>query len=98
MDVSKNRATQKWMVKKIRKPYEQMDDLGGFPIFLETPIYISLFMEKIIVQPHLALKKLHANLSFESTLHVMCVFLGWIDLSVGMIDSIYGILESLSTH
>ena len=21
------------------KPYEQMDDLGGFPIFLETPIY-----------------------------------------------------------
>ena len=22
------------------KPYEQMDDLEGFPIFLETPIYI----------------------------------------------------------
>ena len=21
------------------KPYEQMDDLGGFPIFLETPIF-----------------------------------------------------------
>ncbi len=21
------------------KPYEQMDDLGGFPLFLETPIY-----------------------------------------------------------
>ena len=21
------------------KPYEQMDDLGVFPIFLETPIY-----------------------------------------------------------
>ncbi len=24
------------------KPYEQMDDLGGFPIFLETPIYLHL--------------------------------------------------------
>ena len=21
------------------KPYEQMDDLGGFPLFLETPLY-----------------------------------------------------------
>ena len=21
------------------KPYEQMDDLGGFPLFLETPMY-----------------------------------------------------------
>ena len=23
------------------KPYEQMDDLGGFPIFLETPLFFS---------------------------------------------------------
>ena len=22
------------------KPYEQMDDLGGFPLFLETPILV----------------------------------------------------------
>ena len=22
------------------KPYEQMDDLGGFPLFLETPIFL----------------------------------------------------------
>ena len=33
MDVSKNRGTTKWMILKIMKnPYEQMDDLGGFPI------------------------------------------------------------------
>ena len=42
MDVSKNRGTfspQKWMVKiSWFQPYEQMDDLGVFPIFLETPI------------------------------------------------------------
>ena len=37
MDVSKNRGTAKWMVYN-GKPYEQMDDLGGKPIFLETPI------------------------------------------------------------
>ena len=24
------------------KPYEQMDDLGGFPLFLETPIFFKL--------------------------------------------------------
>ena len=24
----------------MEKPYEQIDDLGGFPIFLETPIYV----------------------------------------------------------
>ena len=29
----------KWMGEnKGSKPYEQMDDLGGFPIFLETPM------------------------------------------------------------
>ena len=28
----------KWMVKIMENPIEQMDDLGGFPIFLETPI------------------------------------------------------------
>ena len=35
----------KWMVKIMEnpKPYEQMDDLGGFfPLFLETPISIRL--------------------------------------------------------
>ena len=25
------------------KPYEQMDDLGGPPLFLETPIYHEMF-------------------------------------------------------
>ena len=25
------------------KPYEQMDDLGGPPLFLETPIYIYIY-------------------------------------------------------
>ena len=39
MGVSKNSGTPKWMVYK-GKPYEQMDDLVGFPIFLETPIYL----------------------------------------------------------
>ncbi len=33
MGVSKYRGTPKWMVYH-GKPYEQMDDLGGFPIFL----------------------------------------------------------------
>ena len=37
MDVSKNNGTPKWMVYN-GKPYEQMDDLGGSPLFLETPI------------------------------------------------------------
>ena len=32
--VSKNRGTPKWMVYD-GKPYEQMDDLGGPPLFLE---------------------------------------------------------------
>ncbi len=40
MGVSKNTGTPKWMVIfHGSKPCEQMDDLGGFPIFLETPIY-----------------------------------------------------------
>ena len=33
--VSKNGGTPKWMVYK-GKPYEQMDDLGGNPLFSET--------------------------------------------------------------
>ena len=37
MGVSKNRGTPKWMVYS-GKSYEQMDDLGDFPLFLETPI------------------------------------------------------------
>ena len=32
------------------KPYEQMDDLGGFPIYLETPIYsMVVFGSRIVV-------------------------------------------------
>ena len=39
MDVSEENP-RKWMVYNYGKPYEQMDDLGGFvPLFLETPIY-----------------------------------------------------------
>ena len=35
MGVSKNRGTPKWMVVyNGSKPYEQMDDLGGFPIWI----------------------------------------------------------------
>ena len=38
MSVSKNRGnTPKMDGENNGKPYEQMDDLGGFPIFLETP-------------------------------------------------------------
>ena len=37
MGVSKNRGTPKWMVKIMENPIK-IDDLGGFPIFLETPI------------------------------------------------------------
>ncbi len=38
MDVSKNRGTPKWMIYFMEKPYEQMDDFGGFPIiFGNTP-------------------------------------------------------------
>ena len=40
MGVSKNRGIPKWMVYN-GKPYEQMDDLG-VPLFLQTPIWISL--------------------------------------------------------
>ena len=43
MDVSKNRGkTTKMDGENNGKPYEQMDDLGGFPIFSETPIYSHL--------------------------------------------------------
>ena len=40
MDVSKNMGIlpPKWRVKIMENPIE-IDDLGGFPIFLETPIY-----------------------------------------------------------
>ncbi len=39
MGVSKNTGTPKWMVYN-RKPYEQMDDLGGFktPYFWKHPL------------------------------------------------------------
>ena len=40
MGVSKNRGTPKWMVYN-GKPYEQMDDLGGFtPLFLVQHPYL----------------------------------------------------------
>ena len=39
MGVSKNRGIPKWMVYD-GKPYVLMDDLGGPPLFLETPIWI----------------------------------------------------------
>ena len=39
MGVSKNRGTPKWMVKIMENPMNIMDDLGGPPLFLETPIY-----------------------------------------------------------
>ena len=41
MDVSKNKGTPKWMVYngKPENPIK-IDDLGGFPIFLETPTYL----------------------------------------------------------
>ncbi len=42
MDVSKNRATPKWMVKIMGNPIK-MDDLEVLPLFLETPIYHSNF-------------------------------------------------------
>ena len=39
MDVSKNRGTPKWMVKiMVPNPMNKWKVLGGFPIFLETPI------------------------------------------------------------
>ena len=37
MSISNNRGTPKWMVKIMENPI-QMDDLGGNPLFLETPI------------------------------------------------------------
>ena len=38
MGVSKNKGTPKWMVYFMENPIK-MDDLGVFPLFLETPIY-----------------------------------------------------------
>ena len=42
MGVSKNSGTPKLMVKIMENPIK-MDDLGGPPLFLETPIYFELF-------------------------------------------------------
>ena len=41
LGVSKNRDTPKWMVKIMENPIK-MDDLGGFPLFFETPIWVQL--------------------------------------------------------
>ena len=38
MDVSKNEGIPKWMVKIMENPMK-IHDLGGPPLFLETPIY-----------------------------------------------------------
>ena len=38
MGVSKNRGTPKWMMKIVEIPIK-IDDLGGCPIFLGTPIW-----------------------------------------------------------
>ena len=40
LGVSKITGTPKWMVKIMEHPKTlfKMDDLGGFPLFLETPI------------------------------------------------------------
>ena len=32
----------------MKKPYEQMDDLGGPPLFLETPKYVFIFIPTIL--------------------------------------------------
>ena len=37
MDVSKNRGTPKWMVKKMENPMNKWM-IWGVPLFLETPI------------------------------------------------------------
>ena len=47
MGVSKNAGTPKWMAYN-GKPYEQMDDLGGKPLFLETPICTSILGRSIL--------------------------------------------------
>ena len=48
MDVSKNRGKTPKMDGLFHgKPYEQMDDLGVFPLFLETPISTQYLHEYI---------------------------------------------------
>ena len=47
MDVSKNRGTPKWMVYN-GKPYEQMDDLGGFPKF-----WVDIHIKTIVFEKRL---------------------------------------------
>ena len=42
MGVSKNTGTPKWMVYNVENPIK-MDDLGGPPLFLETPICLHQF-------------------------------------------------------
>ena len=42
MGVSKNRGTWKWMVKIVENPIK-IDDLGGPPLFLETPICVYIY-------------------------------------------------------
>ena len=49
MDVSENRGgTPKWMVK-IMENLIKMDDLGGTPLFLETSIYLYIYIYSTVL-------------------------------------------------
>ena len=76
MGVSKNRGIPKWMVKIMENPIK-MDDLGVFPLFLETPtcfpqwypkirptFHISVFSVRRVAQD--VLSKDHLRLSAQS--------------------------------
>ena len=58
MGVSKNKGTPKWMVYN-GKPYEQMDDLGGPSLFLETSI--STYLKKTLRNNQCAFKSFNVR-------------------------------------
>ena len=52
------------------KPYEQMDDLGGPPLFLETPISSQQNQRSDVVSPGVICSSLEFPISFATRLHI----------------------------
>ena len=61
------------------KPYEQMDDLGVFPLFLETPIYSHGWYRYGIPQGLEAnAAETYLRSAVQAEIHEVFFWLGWV--------------------